>query len=72
MRIPGILRSVYWRYRLRRQHVRSWAELPIDEQQRTPSVAIIGNAGYLRERMAAGRVTLDPVMTEHMTGPGPA
>jgi hypothetical protein len=62
MRIPGIIRAMYWRRRLARCDVRPWEQLPIAEAGDRPSVAIIGNAGYLSQTQLGERIDTHDVV----------
>jgi len=56
MQVPGIIRAMYWRRRLARSRVQPWGQLPIAEVGNRPSVAIIGNAGYLAQMQLGAQI----------------
>ncbi len=49
LRIPSVIRTLYWMGRQRTLDVRDWRELTDELAFNGASVAIVGNAGYLRD-----------------------
>ena len=49
LRVPSVFRTLYWMQRQRNLNVRDWSELGDAAEFDGASIAIVGNAGYLKD-----------------------
>ena len=56
IRTPSILRTLYWKQKQRGIHVRTWDDLLAERVFDGASLAVVGNAGYLRDAQLGSEI----------------